>query len=187
MAYMNQENKAKLAVEIAKVMPTGWKYSLKVQNHSTLVVTIRQADVDLIKENNRTWKLSDGRPTHISLNEHHLQGEYSGKLLKIFESIKGAMMIGNHDNSDMQSDYFDVGWYTTIQIGEWDSPFRFEPKNSMNNIAALKASLPIPKPAIAQGDLWRLCDFRPEGMPVGLSRAEEIAWMKNRIAQLEAR
>ena len=167
MAYMNQENKARLAVEITKVMPSNWKYSLAVKNHSTLVLTIRQADVDLIGENICAPRHSQGRPTHINLNEHNLQGEYSGKLLKIFESIKGAMMVGNHDRSDIQSDYFDVGWYTTIAIGSWDSPFCFMKKQT---------------PA-QQSDGYKI-SHRPTGMPEGLDEAGEIAWMKSRIVQL---
>lgn len=126
MAYMSQENKAKLAAEIEKVMPTDWKYTLAVRHKSTLVLTIRQAPVDLISEN----LVCASRPEPSScrsLNEYNLQGEYSDKLLKIFENIKGAMMVGNHDNSDVQSDYFDVGWYIDINIGDCDSPFRFKP------------------------------------------------------------
>jgi hypothetical protein len=129
MAYMSQENKAKLAVEIAKVMPENWKWSLAVRHHSTLVLTIRQAPVDLIEEN----LVCASRPEPSSsrtLNVYHLNGEFSNKLLKIFESIKGAMMFGNHDNSDSQSDYFDVGWYIDINIGDNDSPFRYVPKKS---------------------------------------------------------
>ena len=126
MAFMNQERKAELAKEIAKVMPSNWKYTLRVHHHSTLQLTIRQADVDLLGENlviqGQNWDT-----TYRNLNEHHLNGEYSDKLLKIFENIKGAMMVGNHDRSDIQSDYFDVGWYIDINIGEHDSPFRYVP------------------------------------------------------------
>lgn len=124
MAFMNQERKAALAVEIAKVMPTNWKYTLRVHHHSTLVLTIRQADVDLLSEN--LVVQGQGFDTsYRNLNEYHLEGEYKDKLLKIFENIKGAMMVGNWDKSDVQSDYFDVGWYIDINIGEYDSPFRF--------------------------------------------------------------
>jgi hypothetical protein len=159
MAFMNQERKATLAVEIAKVMPTNWKYTLRVNHHSTLVLTIRQADVDLIGENH----VCASRPEPSScrsLNEYNLQGEYSDKLFKIFENIRGAMNVGNHDRSDVQSDYFDVGWYITINIGDGESPFVYVPKKRTR-----KAS-------------------RPAGMPKGLSQAEEMAWMKNRIIQL---
>ena len=127
MAYMNQERKAELAKEIAKVMPENWKYTLAVRHHSTLVLTIRQADVDLISEN-LVVQARGYDATCRSLNEHHLSGEYSGKLLKIFESIKGAMNVGNHDRSDLQSDYFDVGWYIDINVGDDDSPFRYVEK-----------------------------------------------------------
>jgi hypothetical protein len=34
------------------------------------------------------------------------------------------MMTGNHDRSDSQTDYFDVGWYIEIQFGQWDKPHR---------------------------------------------------------------
>jgi phenolic acid decarboxylase len=44
MAYVNQEKKAKI---LKKVMPKGWKYSLAVRNHSTIVCTIKSAPVDL--------------------------------------------------------------------------------------------------------------------------------------------
>ena len=160
MAYIDQARKAELAKEIAKVMPTNWKYTLRVNHHSTLVLTIRQADVDLIKENMVSQERDKGQLSYVSVNEHNLQGYYSGKLLKIFESIKGAMMVGNHDRSDIQSDYFDVGWYITINIGEYDSPFRFVPVQKQTT---------------------------PAGMPEGLDEAGQMTWMKNRIAQLEGR
>src|SRR5271168_2202125 len=128
MAYIDQQRKGILEIEIKKVMPKNWKYTLKIRNHSTLSMTIRQADVDLIDANINAPRKSQGRPEYISLNEHHLQGEYTDKLLAIFQSIKGAMCVGNHDNSDIQSDYFDVGWYVSINIGEYKSPFRYVPK-----------------------------------------------------------
>ena len=130
MAYIDQQRKGILEIEIAKVMPKNWKYTLKIRHHTTLVMTIRQADVDLVGENICAVRQSQGRPQYIQINEYNLQGEYSDKLLKIFESIKGAMCIGNHDRSDIQSDYFDVGWYIDIHIGEYKKPFRFVPAKS---------------------------------------------------------
>lgn len=50
MAYMNQEKKAAIAAELKKVMPPDWKYSLRVQNHSTLVCCIKSAPIDLLAE-----------------------------------------------------------------------------------------------------------------------------------------
>ena len=36
------------------------------------------------------------------------------------------MMEGNFDNSDPQSDYFSVGWYTDINVGKWNKPYVME-------------------------------------------------------------
>jgi len=171
---MNQENKERLRLEIAKVMPKAWKWTLAVRHHSTLVLTVRQADVDLI-DKNLALKSRNDDSKYRSLNEYNLQGEYSGKLLKIFEGIKGAMNVGNHDNSDVQTDYFDVGWYIDINVGESRSPFRYVPaKKPDNRIHELMFE--IGKNAT-----------HPAGMPEGLDEAGQIAWMKNRIAELEAK
>ena len=37
-----------------------------------------------------------------------------------------AMNNGNHDNSDIQTDYFDVGWYIDVNIGKWNKPYTVE-------------------------------------------------------------
>jgi hypothetical protein len=173
MAYIDQQRKGILEVEIKKVMPTNWKYSLRINHHSTLVLTIRQADVDLIKENMISQERDKGLLSYVSVNEHNLQGAYSGKLLKIFEGIKGAMMIGNHDRSDIQSDYFDVGWYVTINIGEYDSPFRYVKAKKAFTIPASIKNAPV--------------EYRPKGMPFGLSEEKQMEWMKARINELEGR
>jgi hypothetical protein len=33
---------------------------------------------------------------------------------------------GNHDNSDSQTDYFDVGWYVDVKVGKWNKPYIVE-------------------------------------------------------------
>ena len=50
MAYIDQTKKAKIAANLKKVVPAGWKYSLAVRNHSTIVLTISAAPVNLIAE-----------------------------------------------------------------------------------------------------------------------------------------
>jgi hypothetical protein len=42
----------------------------------------------------------------------------------LLEKIVKTLNIGNHNNSDIQSDYFDVGWYVSIKVGEWDKPYQ---------------------------------------------------------------
>ena len=128
MAYMSQEKKAALALELKKVIPADWKWTLAVRHHSTLVLTIREAPIDLI---GHSLKVANGqrvtRPEYIDVNEYYLNHTWEGDLLKQMEAIKAAMMIGNHDRSDAQSDHFDVGWYIDIKIGAFKAPFVYNP------------------------------------------------------------
>lgn len=120
MAYMNQERKAKLAANLKKVMPKGWKYTVAVRHHSGIVVTISEAPVDII------GAAKQGAPCgQTSINPYHYQSHLANhpKLVAEFDKIFTALNDGNHDRSDIQSDYFDVGWYVYVEIGKWDKPF----------------------------------------------------------------
>lgn len=133
MAYMNQERKKAIQARLKDVIPKSWKWSLRVEHHSSITLTIRAADVDLIKEvadTNRIrypvdgWATRDpGDRTHLQLNEYHLDTQFTSSY-PIMARIKEAMNVGNHDRSDMQTDYFDVGWYAYIHLGKWDKPFK---------------------------------------------------------------
>lgn len=135
MAYMNQEKKAKIAAALKKVMPKDWKYSLSVDNHSTLRLTIASAPVDLIAESQKVvksrlldWQIAQGyadkaKPTEMSVNHYHLDGAFTGELLATFEKIVAALNLDNHDRSDAMTDHFDVGHYVSINLGRWNKPF----------------------------------------------------------------
>ena len=65
MAYMTQSNKKRIAEKLKTVMPTGWKYSLAVRDHSKLVLTIQAAPVDIL----RAMAASSGfTPAHVALH-----------------------------------------------------------------------------------------------------------------------
>lgn len=121
MAYMSQEKKAKIAVELKKVMPKGWKYSLAVRNHSTIVCTIKSAPVDLIAEVKRVSGSTFVKDDY-DVNPYHPHVAFD-KNLKNIEKILTAMNLNNHNNSDIQTDYFDVGHYVDLNIGKWNKPF----------------------------------------------------------------
>ena len=118
MAHMNQEKKAKIAAALKKVVPAGWKYSLAVRNHSSIVMTIASAPVDLIN------KLYETDRDEISVNPYkaneHLK-ECAEK--QIMLQILDCLNLDNFDNSDAMSDYFHVGHYVGLNIGTWAKPF----------------------------------------------------------------
>lgn len=133
MAYMSQQKKKEIAVELKKVMPCGWKYSLGVDHHSTLVLTISQAPVDLVAEyaahairRGKTINAAEiyANAKSISCNPYWFEDQFEGERLDQMLAIRSAMNSGNHDRSDISTDYFDVGWYIDINFGRGDKPFR---------------------------------------------------------------
>ena len=54
------------------------------------------------------------------LKRHKMKGSLS---LAFLSEVIPAMNEGNHDNSDIMTDYFDVGWYISVNIGRWDKPY----------------------------------------------------------------
>lgn len=125
MAYMNQERKSIIAAALKKVVPTGWKYTLAVRHHSTIVMTITEAPVDLIAEINEAEKNERHfRPVvgRTALNPYHYERAF-GPSLKTMRAIFEALNKGNHDNSDLMTDYFDVGWYVDVNIGRRERDF----------------------------------------------------------------
>lgn len=137
MAYMSQEKKAKIAAAL-KAIPElkGWKYSLKVCNHTSIQMTIRKAPVDLIDnlvnvmqqdpQRNGQHVEYVQRDRYHQVNEFYLDRQFSGKVLETFKKIAAALNTDNFDHSDIQSDYFHVGHYVHLHVGEWDQPFIYE-------------------------------------------------------------
>lgn len=128
MAYMSQEKKAVIAAELKKVMPKGWKYSLGVRHHSTVVLKITSAPVDLLAGLQGEHAADIRARRYHQVNAYHLGTQFSGEVLKAFEAIRAALNTGNWDRSDLMSDYCDVGHYVDIQIGRWDKPFEVLPR-----------------------------------------------------------
>lgn len=122
MAYMNQTKKAKIAAALKLVVPKDWKYSLAVRNHSTIVMTIKSAPIDLIGLC-KIERIQRDKPSYMDINPYHFQDYYDGNLKQVIENIMGALNIDNHDRSDIQTDYFDVGHYVDLNVGRWDKAF----------------------------------------------------------------
>ena len=60
----------------------------------------------------------------MRINDYHYETQFSGKALELLKKIIPTMNGGNHDRSDIQSDYFDVGWYVDVSIGEFKKPYQ---------------------------------------------------------------
>lgn len=133
MAYMSQEKKAVLAPRIKAILKKyGVKGSLAVRGHSTLVLNLKSGKIDFIGNSNRVcggnhYQVSRGfKPNttgYDQVNPYWYQDHYDGKAKAFLKEILAVMNDGNHDRSDIQTDYFDVGWYVDINIGKWNKPY----------------------------------------------------------------
>ena len=131
MAYMNQEQKKLLTPGIKAVLKKyGLKGTIGVWNYMSLVVNIWSGNINFNENFCETFKnlhlkTLDYNPTYLQVNQYHLETQFSGTALACLKDLVEAMNIGNHDNSDIQIDYFDIGWYININIGNWDKPYKF--------------------------------------------------------------
>lgn len=113
MAYMNQERKAALAPAIKAICKKhGIKATLAVHNYSTLVLNIKSGKIDF-----------GGKREQV--NPYWYKDHYADQpaALAFLSEVIPAMNVGNHDRSDIQTDYFDVGWYIDVNIGNWNKPY----------------------------------------------------------------
>jgi hypothetical protein len=116
MAYISQEQKAKLAPAIKAVLKKyGLKGSIAIKHYASLVVNIQSGGIDFFEGKDKESE---------QVNTYHIASHHSGKakdcLLELVAAMKGS---GWYNNSDIMTDYFDVAYYVNINIGQWDKPY----------------------------------------------------------------
>ena len=131
MAYFNQDRKAEKSPAIKAILKKyNVKGSLAVRNHMTFVLNIKSGSIDFLGNFNKTIEARPGgfrngsrAENSLDVNPYWYQEHFDGVALDFFKEIFAAMNAGNHDNSDIQSDYFDVGWYVDVNVGSWNKPY----------------------------------------------------------------
>lgn len=145
MAYVDQAKKAKIAAALKNVVPKDWKYTLRIRHHSEIIMTIRKSPIDFIAIaasrlrqdiENKGLDLTDPylkqylsdleekKVNFLTYNIYYLENHFSGELLELMRNIVDCLNTDNYDRSDSQIDYFDVGHYVTLQVGEFDKPYQ---------------------------------------------------------------
>jgi hypothetical protein len=114
MAYVSKETKKELAPAIKKVLAAyGVKGTIKVNNYSSLVVTLRKVPDGLFT----TKEIDNG------VNVYHIDTFFEGTAKKFLTKLLAAMKGDKwYNNTDSSIDYFDTAWYNEIKIGEWNKP-----------------------------------------------------------------
>ena len=143
MAYVSQEDKAKLAPQIKKVLSKyGMKGSISIRHHSTLVVTLQSGAIDF-----KDYSHGDG---YIQVNTYHIDSHYTGKAKNFLNELLAAMKGPNYfNNDDAMTDYFHRSHYTDINVGKWNKPYFLQKTAKKAPKKPVQASKTIKVPAKA--------------------------------------
>lgn len=115
MAYMKKDLKNKLAPEIKKTLKKyNMKGTLSIRNNTTLVLKIKSGEIDFNLGDRKTLSFTHG--TNCS-------GLAKKFIDEIIYNMNNCSEVSNFDESDSMTDYFNVGWYSIIEIGEFDKPY----------------------------------------------------------------
>ena len=114
MAYITQEEKKEIANQLKAFIPKTWKWSIAVKHYSVLVLTIASAPASDLGQ-------YDGKD--VQANTYYPEYHFEGEALATIKKIISVLNHKNYNNSDSQSDYFEVGYYVNINIGKWNKPF----------------------------------------------------------------
>jgi len=118
MAYISQEKKKSAEAVIKPICDQyGVKGRLSIRHHSALVFTAHSST--------KLFQQFDGKEIDINLYRFQDSEKYTEIEKEFIAKIYCVMRAGNHNNSDIMTDYHDVGWYMDFRIGKFDKPFVF--------------------------------------------------------------
>ena len=115
MAYVSPELKKSLVPGIKAVLKKyGVKGTVSVLHHSTLRVRLTAGAVPF----------PDDMLEHGTVNRYGLSRNFDGIAREFLTELDEAINVGNFDRSDIMTDFFCVGYYTAIRVGDWGKPYR---------------------------------------------------------------
>ena len=123
MAYITKEEAIQMREALKFVFPAkeGWKVGFRNEHKSTASVTLKKGLFQFDKTNG--YQMNPYQKNTSSSDE------------SIFRDIvidTLELAVANHDNSDIMTDYFDVGYYKSVNIGEWNKPYEYNPKTTLD-------------------------------------------------------
>lgn len=133
MAYVSKEKKAEIAPVIKALLKKyNLKGSLSVNNHSTLVLTIKSGSIDFIKNYNDTTANNAQHNSmggyvakdYLDVNTYWIDDHYTGKAKTFLKEAKKALEgEGFFNNDDAMTDYFHRSHYIDINVGKWNKAY----------------------------------------------------------------
>ena len=120
MAYINKVETAIIRNDLKAAFPA-FRFSVRMRHHMAVTVTILSGPVDFQLGNDR-----DGVP-HKYMDVTY-NNPFDGLCADLITEMLAVINKKNFDNSDIQSDYFSVGFYLTLTIGDYNKPYVIKEK-----------------------------------------------------------
>ncbi len=111
MAYITTNQVKEIRKKINENFSTkdGWKFSIRNENSMAVRIVVKSAPVNYLAKYRNGYSVIPKNQDCVNL-----------------QRIWNIANAGNWDNSDSMTDYFDVGWYVNLYIGNWEQPFEFK-------------------------------------------------------------
>lgn len=107
-------------------------FSVSLDGYRSIKVRLSKADFNPFKGNAKMIY----RISRYSIDE---DPELNDRAKEMFQNIESFCMSYNYDNSDIMTDYFDVGFYLDMEIGSSRTPFKIEIPKSRRASGACSA------------------------------------------------
>jgi hypothetical protein len=109
MAYISNEEVKTIRENIKNAFPKSFKFSIVRQHYSVVRVHLMESPLKF--------------PDRLDINDMYLD-EHKTPHKTILRLMKDIVNVGNFDHSNSHEDYTHVGFYTHIEIGKWDKPYK---------------------------------------------------------------
>lgn len=141
MTYISKEQQKE---KLVKLKPLFKKYGLRAtlarSNASKITLNIWKGSIDFMGQYNNYRINNKDRYCDNSNVENFLNyktftitdnctfKEFSGEALEFLIEANKILQQDNYDRSDMMTDYFDIGFFVNISIGNYEKDYIFKPK-----------------------------------------------------------
>lgn len=121
MAYIDTDTVKQIRTHLKSAFPRkdGWKFSVRKEHYSSLHVTILESPL----------KFTEDEAEHRTVNEYYLERYSNTEVLKEIVAIMNGKYFEkgkqNFNHSDAMTDYFHVGWYVNLHLGDWNKPLKY--------------------------------------------------------------
>jgi len=111
MAYITAAQTKSIKTALAKAFPK-FKFSVRNRHFSSVSINIMEGPTNFGSESG-----------YDQLNHFYFENYKDGDILKAMRKVV-QQTVSNYDNSDLMTDYHDVGYYESWSVGKWNKDFK---------------------------------------------------------------